>query len=373
MSKQLHVFSDFSQPVVMLGLPGGTVTVPMSYIRTGYHVAKLPVDGTDVYFTIKDAVTGKTQALFNGDWYKLPGDMPEAWLRSGAVLDVDPDTIPFDLIDSHTHPYNRDGGGRMVYDDKIMLELLPRQGVGMAVTMTAGPLDRQRRRMAALCKGRPWIVPLVWVHARQDTPEQVEVLLRDHGFRGMKFHPTVDRYATDGPAMDGFLDLAERYNVPVQIHSATDDRSRPERFAELAGRHPRVPVIMVHTELGALSKGAALETIRELPNLIAETSWVSPEGILETMALLGSERALYGTDATVDGHAQYDRHSVPNCHGHFIYRLPDVVAAVRKAAPAADFANWAHLNAIRLYQLRLAPAVAGHIQVSPSPKVPVAG
>ena len=100
------------------------------------------------------------------------------------------------------------------------------------------------------------------------------------------------------------------------------------------------------------------ETIRRLPNLIAETSWVSPEGILETMDILGSERTLYGTDATVDGHAQYERHSVPNCYGHFIYRLPDVVAAVKAKAKPADFANWARLNAIRLYGLRLAPVMA---------------
>ena len=367
MSKQLHVYSDFSQPVVLLGTPGGTQTVPLNHVWPGHHVADLPIGHEDVYFAIQDKVSGRTQTLFNGDWYRLPGDMPEAWWRAGAVLDVNPDAIGFDLIDSHTHPYDRDHAGRMVYDDRIMLELLPRQGVGMAITMTAGPLDRQRRRIAALVKNRPWIVPLVWVHARQDSAEQVEVLLRDHGFRGLKFHPTVDRYAADGPAMDAMLRLAERYNVPVQIHSATDDRSRPERLAELAARHPRVPVIMVHTELGALDKGPSIETIRSLPNLIAETSWVSPEGILETMSVIGSERTLYGTDATVDGQAQYEKRSVPNCRGQFIYRLPDVVAGVRAKAPAADFANWARLNAIRLYGLRLAPVVAARVQAAATP------
>ena len=357
MPKRLHVQTALRQPIILLGTPGGVHPVPMSRVGADRWVADLPVDG-DCHFALRDLATGQQLTLFNGDWYHLPADLVEAWWQSGALLDVAPETLDFALIDAHTHPYDRDGRGRMIYDDRILLELLPRQDVGVAVTMTAGPLDRQRRRIAALCRHRPWIIPLLWVHARQDSPEQVEVLLRDHGFRGLKFHPTVDKYASDGPSMDPFLRLAERYDVPVQIHSATDDRSRPERIASLAARHPRVPVIMVHTELGSLDKGDALRTVQALPNLIAETSWTSPEAILETMELLGTERTLYGTDATVDGYDQYDRHSVPDCHGNFVHRLPDVVARVREMAPPHAFADWARWNAIRLYRIRLAPVMA---------------
>jgi hypothetical protein len=357
-SRLLHILTDLRHPSLVVGLPQGRQHLPLSPVGPGHWVAAVPDVGHSWYFALADHAAGRLIHHPTGDWYHMPPDLQEAWWQAGTILDVDPATLDFDLIDAHTHPYDRNAAGRMIYDDRIMLELLPQQGVGMALTMTAGPLDRQRRRLAQLCDGRPWIVPLVWVQARHDSAEAVEALIRDQGFRGMKFHPTVDRYPADGTAMDPFMAVAEKYGVPVQIHSAVDDRSRPERLAELGARWPRVPVVMVHSELGALDKGPAIDTIRRLPNLIAETSWTSPEAIVETMGLVGSDRTMHGTDATVDGHAHFDRHSVPNCHGEFVNRLPDVVEKVRQAVSPIDFANWSRLTAIRLYKLRLAPVLA---------------
>ncbi len=358
MSRLLHILTDLPHPSLIVGLPQGTRHLPMHPVGHGHWVAEVPDVGHSWYFALADHAAGRLIHRPTGDWYHMPPDLDVAWWQAGTVLDVDPRTIDFDLIDAHTHPYDRADSGRMVYDESILLELLPQQGVGMAITMTAGPLDRQRRRLDALCQGRPWIVPLVWVQARHDSAAAVEALIRDQGFRGMKFHPTVDRYPADGPAMDAFMAVADKLGVPVQIHSAVDDRSRPERLAALAARWPRVPVVMVHSELGALDKGPVIETVRQQANLIAETSWTSPEAIVETMRLVGSDRTMHGTDATVDGIHHYDRHSVPNCHGQFVHRLPDVVEAVRKAVPPIDFANWARLTAIRLYKLRLGPVLA---------------
>lgn len=269
-------------------------------------------------------------------------------------LEVTPNARSFDLLDAHVHPCNRTPDGRLCYDDELLRFVLPNNGVGLAIVMAAGSLEFQYEQVGALCKENPWLVPIAWVRPNHDSLATTERLLREGGFRGLKMHPTVDGYKADDRLVDPFIALARRYGVPVQIHSATDDPSRPERIAALAARFPTVPIVMVHLELGELKKRAALEIVRSCKNLYAETSWTNADSVIEAIRLLGSHRTLFGTDATVDGWDHFTNLSIPDARGQFAYSVLGVVDAVREAVSPLDFANWTYQTAMRLYRLRLA-------------------
>lgn len=196
-------------------------------------------------------------------------------------------------------------------------------------------------------------MPIAWPRLGADRAEDVEPLL-DAGFRGLKFHPHVDQRPADDPAMDPFLALARRRRVPVQVHSAADDPSRPERVAALAARFPDVPVVMIDTGLGVEDRRAVLELARRRPNLYLETSWLPADWVVAAMEAVDSSRTLFGTDTSVDGPGHWARRSLSGPAGSGSRNVPELLASVRARVPWAAFVNWTRLTAVRLYRLRFA-------------------
>jgi hypothetical protein len=354
--RRLHYTTDFASPELRVREGSGTRTVAMTAEGGGRALAAgFAASGTIVRFYLRDAATGNEDHPPGGGDYRLAADLDEAWLEKGTVFDVDPRTLDIDLIDAHTHPTTRDGTGAIVYDPGPLPSLAPGAGFGMALVSWTGTPEVQVTQVGGLAAANPWLVPLAWVDPEVDTADAIEELITAHGFRGLKFHPTISGYPADGALMDPFLAVAAAHEIPVQLHTAPDDVAGIERVIALAGRFPTVRVVAVHTVLGVLDKTAVLAAMAPVPNLYAETSWASPEAVLAAMTALDSSRTLLGTDATVDGWAHYTNLSIPNAAGEYVHTVGSAIAAVRAAADPGAFENWARLTAIRLYDLRFKP------------------
>ncbi len=350
--KVLHYFTDFSAPTVVLREGSGTSPWAMGSEGTGLARVEFGAAGSDAFFFLRDGAAGSEDHPPGGGDYRMPADLDEAWISKGTVFDVDPRGLTLDLVDAHTHPYDRAQDGTIIPATGPLLAVGRSAGIGLCVTSVKGPLAEQRTMVGALARDHAWLVPLVWVEPTRDTAADIEPFLRDDRWRGLKFHPTISAYDADGPAMDAFMALARKYEVPVQLHTATDEHARPARVAALASRFPDVKVVMVHTELGAADKRPALELVKGLPNVYAETSWMNADGVLLAMQLLDSSRTLFGTDATVDGKDHFKKTSIPDSSGNYTLTIPDVIAQVRARAHPDAYANWARLTATRLYGLR---------------------
>lgn len=127
----------------------------------------------------------------------------------------------------------------------------------------------------------------------------------------------LERCVANGPMVGVKLWMAQRANAPeldpiirraaelkavifqhtwFKLAGNEQGESTPADFAELAGRHPTVPIICGHTggdwELG-------IRAIRHLKNVYADLAGSDPVAGYTEMAVreLGAERVIYGSDA----------------------------------------------------------------------------
>ena len=191
---------------------------------------------------------------------------------------------------------------------------------------------------------------LVWTRPNDGSPENVEPffkeMISDGGspvFVGMKFHPSMNQFPADDPAVDGYLALCEKYDVPAVFHCGdVDSYSSPQRIYNAARRHPRVPVILYHMGIFAPHQYAIEVVRRSILNkdadLYVETAQVDPDSVLQAIHELGSTRVLFGTDATYFGKDHYSHYTamIDRLHGEL---------------SEDDFANVTRKNADRLFKL----------------------
>lgn len=194
---------------------------------------------------------------------------------------------------------------------------------------------------------------LAWTRPKDGSPANVEPFLRDsistgpdrRVFVGMKFHPDMNHFPADDPRVDGYLRLCEKYQIPAVFHSGSDDTSNsaPQKIYAAARRHPTVPIILYH--MGFLGPhGSAIATVKEAlakkdAQLYLETSQADPDAVIQAIKELGSERVLFGTDATYYGKEHYSKYEV-------------MIARLRKELSTEDFAKVVRGNAERLFRLR---------------------
>jgi predicted TIM-barrel fold metal-dependent hydrolase len=145
--------------------------------------------------------------------------------------------------------------------------------------------------------------------------------------------------------VDGYLALCEKYKIPAVFHcDRTGSNAAPEKIYAAGRRHPTVPIVLYHMGFlgphdaaiavakAALTKGDA--------QLYLETSQADPQAVLQAIKELGSDRVLFGTDATYYGQEHYAKYEV-------------LVARLKNELPAEDFAKVVRGNAEKLFRLRL--------------------
>lgn len=126
------------------------------------------------------------------------------------------------------------------------------------------------------------------------------------GARGFKLHPILQRVDPDGPDAHEALSTLPGGTV-VLLHTGDanyyprkeSSLQRPEyanvdRIARLCGDFPALRFIAAHGGLRQFEQFIAL--LPGLPNVWADTTFLSPEGIRALIDAFGAERVLFGSD-----------------------------------------------------------------------------
>ena len=127
---------------------------------------------------------------------------------------------------------------------------------------------------------------------------------REH-FVSLKIHPFHSRLAVTNDKYKPYFEFAENYKIPVCIHTAPDQFSKPQFVYEMAKKYPGINFIMVHMNLGG-DHNLPIQYMKELDNLYSDSTWVlDQKTIMQAVKICGSRKVFFGTDASISKGGTY--------------------------------------------------------------------
>jgi predicted TIM-barrel fold metal-dependent hydrolase len=152
--------------------------------------------------------------------------------------------------------------------------------------------------VAKACEGRDDLIPFAFINPKEpNAAQQLETLFARRGFRGLKLHPFAHGFHLNNfKIVDPLFALCEQFRAPIICHGLADNAyNTVYAFAEMAGRFPRVNLVMAH---GAFMWGSreAIRASHAHPNLYIETTCISPQTIADGIDDIGAEKYVFGSD-----------------------------------------------------------------------------
>jgi len=122
---------------------------------------------------------------------------------------------------------------------------------------------------------------------------ELERSVRELGLKGVKLHPSAQRFALDSPELYELCAAIEELGVPVVLDTGKKE-SPPLMAGRLAARFPRMTLIMAHMNIFEDTMTAA----RENPNvLVGTTGYFNLKRLESGIRSLGAERFVSGSDS----------------------------------------------------------------------------
>ncbi|MCS6885099.1 MAG: amidohydrolase family protein [Acidobacteriota bacterium] len=186
--------------------------------------------------------------------------------------------------------------------------------------------------------------PVVWAKpgAKGASADLVEPFLRDRGFLAIRFHPDLNNFTADSPAVYPYMELCKRYGVPALFHCGRTTRSNARTIYSLARKYPTVPVILLHMGFGT-NHEEAIAVAKEAKergdaNIYLDTSQVDMASLQLALDQVGADRILFGSDATYFGKQHYEFYV-------------NVVGAIKVSVTENDFRKVIRENALKLFKI----------------------
>lgn len=162
-------------------------------------------------------------------------------------------------------------------------------------------------------------------------------------FVAMKFHPEMNQFVADSTKIDPYMKLCAKYKLAAVFHNGgPGSNSSPERIYKAAQRFPTVPVVLYHMGFGGQHQ-ASINVAKEAKQkknalLYLGTAQADPQAVVQAVKEVGSDRVLFGTDATYYGVDHYDRYK-------------PMMKLLQSKLSKAEFANVVRDNAKRVFGL----------------------
>lgn len=268
------------------------------------------------------------------------------------------------LIDTHTHISSMLG---FVMMEEMVLEMIDKYNISYLILSNADsaeydhdqkpiPLEYQISQKDTFAKSirfarenpgkigiMPWVKP-----ATETADETLERMIKDNLdiVKGIKMHAYHSKTATDDDRMIPYVELAQKYDLPVLIHTGNGQYDSVYRVYNMAKRYPEVKFILGHMGLGTDNK-EAVHLLGCADNLYGDTAWVPMETTIEVIKKYGSKRMVFGSDSPIDGVDTYvtNGYGEPSMYRKYFEELEGIIG---KEA----YEDLMYKNAIELFKIK---------------------
>lgn len=272
------------------------------------------------------------------------------------------------IIDTHVHTGFFISPEKIVdMSEEIVLESMKRHNIDFALVSNSAaevdcllkpiPKNMQKTQEQAFLEAinfarnnmdkigiMPWVKP-----ASETADERLEELIKENRdiVYGIKVHPFHSDIEFDSERVEPYIKLAEKYNLPVAVHTADYDKASPVRVYNMAKKYPNVKFIMVHMGLCTDNK-EAIELLGKLPNLYGDTTWVSLESTVEIVKRYGSKKLFFGSDSPIDGVDTYTMNASgePSLYLKYFNELEGIIGS-------EAYADIMYKNAMEVFDIKL--------------------
>ena len=149
--------------------------------------------------------------------------------------------------------------------------------------------EKHPNRIFGICSVNPLTV------SNEKWLEEVERCIKNLGFVGIKLHTIGHSLIPSSPAGMHTFEIANKYNVPVMVHTGHSIMASPSLIIPAAQKWPNLSIILAHA--GFISETAtAINVASIFKNVFLEWSWGMAESIVMGINVLGSDRNLFGSD-----------------------------------------------------------------------------
>lgn len=269
------------------------------------------------------------------------------------------------MIDTHVHIGGEAAG--FVMNEELVLQSMEKYNIDISIVSNGDSVEyadevtkvpeemqiRQRETLARVikfCRNNPGkIYGAFWCKPHHEvlTDEIVKMIADNRDvIVALKVHPTLSNLSFTDEKMYPYLELAQKFELPVMVHTANDQVANPMRVYEMACRYPELTFIMAHMGLGTDNK-LAVDLMGKTANLFADTTWVPVETTLEVVRRYGSERVMFGSDNPIDGLDTYacNPWGEPSVYRQYFGPLKEMISSI-------DYENLMDKTARKVFGIR---------------------
>jgi len=212
------------------------------------------------------------------------------------------------IIDAHSHagPSTRGWFIRENdYDDNLqaLIRQMDRLGVHKLIICPAlfGNAVMENRAAAEAMKKYPGRFSGYLVfnpfYGSEMTAE-LDNFFADNFFVGFKILPSYWKIPVTDPGYIPMWQYADKYNLPILIHTWDDSYNSPAMFRDIAGKYPGATFLLGHSGGGTRGRNEAEELALANPNVMLEFcgSFTTPKPFEDSLKAVGANRVVFGSD-----------------------------------------------------------------------------
>jgi predicted TIM-barrel fold metal-dependent hydrolase len=199
------------------------------------------------------------------------------------------------IIDAHCHLSKRMGNGPAT----VLLESMDAAGIDMAYVFGDNDFVEESAQ-----KYPDRFIPFYYFNPRNEMSQLEE--LEEYGKKGWRGIKVGHEYCL-ARAMYPMMEIAEKYDMMVVIHSGPGNEFHPHMIGGLASSFPKVKTAILHMGGGVALDVELVSTkvAEKNENIYLETCYCHPYAIKQAVEKIGPWRVLFGSDASNGGYGNH--------------------------------------------------------------------